>query len=45
MRKLFASLCITAVLAAVCGCGGETKTPPATPTTPATPAETPAEHK
>jgi hypothetical protein len=44
MRKLFASMCITAVLAAVCGCGNETK-PTTTTTPPTTTPETPAEHK
>jgi hypothetical protein len=29
MRKVFAAMCITAVLAAVVGCGSDTTTPPA----------------
>jgi hypothetical protein len=41
MRKLFATLCITAILAVVSGCGGE-KAKEAPKTTPTTPAETPA---
>jgi hypothetical protein len=39
MRKLFATLCLTAVLAVVCGCG-EKK--PETPKTPPTPPTEPA---
>jgi hypothetical protein len=45
MRKLFAAMCITAVLAAVVGCGSDTTTPPAGGTTPPANAPTDPEKK
>jgi hypothetical protein len=41
MRKLFALLCVTAILAGVIGCGGDKTTPPADKTPPATPPADP----